>query len=121
MTHTPGPWRIDGHPGREALEIHSGHRRIAKSLYEYGSEDNEADANAALIAAAPDLLEACKLAKQHLDALRLEARIGLWLSEPQQEVFKFVDETLQAAIRKARAHTTNPDAREWSDDDCPGA
>jgi len=50
-----------------------------------------------------DLLAACKLAKQHLDALRIEARIGLWLAEPQRETFRFVDETLTAAIiHKAR-------------------
>ena len=55
-----------------------------------------------LIAAAPDLLVACELAKQHLDALRLEAGICNCLTESQRDVFKFVDETLQAQIRKAR-------------------
>jgi len=74
---------------------------------------------AAVKAERDDLLAACKLARQHLDALRLEAGICNCLTESQRDVFKFVDETLQVAIRKA--HTPNPDAREWSDDDCPGA
>ena len=61
MTHTPGPWIVDGKPGYEAPEIHAGNRRIARVLYHLGSEDREVDANARLMAAAPDLLEACKL------------------------------------------------------------
>ena len=56
MTHTKGPWFVDGTPGYEALEIHAEGRRIAKALYHGGSEDNETDANARLMAAAPDLL-----------------------------------------------------------------
>jgi hypothetical protein len=58
MTHTPGPWCIDGKPGYEALEIKTAERRIARILYHLGSEDDAVDANAALIAAAPDLLAA---------------------------------------------------------------
>jgi len=44
------------------------------------------------------LVEACKLAKQHLDALRLEAGVGNYLAAPQRETFRFVDETLTAAL-----------------------
>ena len=56
--HTPGPWWFDGKPGYEAPEIHAAGRRIARVLYHGGSEDNEVDANAQLIAAAPALLSA---------------------------------------------------------------
>ena len=56
MNYTPGPWRIDGKPGYEAPEIHATNRRIARVLYHLGSEDREVDANARLIAAAPELL-----------------------------------------------------------------
>ena len=57
MTHTPGPWIVDGKPGYEAPEIHAGNRRIARVLYHLGSADREVDANARLIAASPVLLE----------------------------------------------------------------
>jgi len=56
--YTPGPWHVDGTPGYEALEVVARGRRVARALYGHGSEDNEADANARLIAAAPDLLAA---------------------------------------------------------------
>ena len=69
MKHTPGPWHVDGRPRHEALEIHSESRRIARSLYEGGSEDNEANANAHLIAAAPELLEALKELCDMVDGL----------------------------------------------------
>lgn len=45
-----------------------------------------------------DLLAACKLAKQLLDALRLESGIGNYLTDPEKETFRFVDETLQKSI-----------------------
>lgn len=45
-----------------------------------------------------DLLEACKLAKQHQDALRIEAGIGRFLTDSQREIFQYVDEKLQKAI-----------------------
>lgn len=61
MVHTEGPWKVNGKPGYEAPEIRAAGRRIARVLYHLGSEDNEVDANAALIAAAPDLLAACEL------------------------------------------------------------
>ncbi len=48
------------------------------------------------------LLAACELAHQHLEALRLEAGIGNMLPEPMRDVFRFVDEELQAAIAKAK-------------------
>jgi len=56
---TRGPWKIEGTPGYAAPEITGDGRRIAKVLYDYGSEDPEVDANARLIAAAPDLYAVC--------------------------------------------------------------
>ena len=46
-------------------------RPIAKVLYDGGSEDPEVNDNAALIAAAPELLEACKAAYNLLGSIRL--------------------------------------------------
>ena len=66
MTHTPGPWFVVGRPGYEALEIHAPHRRVAKSLYHMGSEDTEADANARLIAVAPEMFGRLEAAEQTL-------------------------------------------------------
>jgi hypothetical protein len=67
MSHTPGPWDVDDDT-MEIFSITPGHSTgwIAKVL---GNDDNgrpltpdEMAANARLIAAAPDLLAACKLA-----------------------------------------------------------
>lgn len=58
MTHTPGPWAISKRnhaPGEPepAVEIHNGNRLVADVFH----GDNKAEANARLIASAPDLLE----------------------------------------------------------------
>jgi len=75
---TPGPWRVTAMtphlPDRERMVI-SEHDRIALvlDLDRYGSAGDaanniaEADANAALIAAAPDLLDVCKTVLLRLD------------------------------------------------------
>ncbi len=65
MKHTKGPWRIGiKHPGRVIGEA----RVVAYCIQpefeddiKYGDWDEE-KANARLVAAAPELLEACKLA-----------------------------------------------------------
>ena len=47
--HTPTPWEIKPNPYASAPEIISANRRIAKVLYEGGSEDREVIANAEFI------------------------------------------------------------------------
>lgn len=55
-THTPGPWMVeDG----EIVQCDPGDQAIASVLYST-EDDPEADANALLLAAAPDLLAACR-------------------------------------------------------------
>jgi hypothetical protein len=54
--HTPGPWHTAGEQG---VQIRSAKDQIAKVWTMRG---NEWKANARLIAAAPELLEACKVA-----------------------------------------------------------
>ena len=60
MKHTPGPWNIEKEDG-EFIAIYSskssGSILLADVLDIYGKESK---ANARLIAAAPDLLEACQ-------------------------------------------------------------
>ena len=63
MTHTPRPWKVKKFSNAAPVIVGEGWmgaRRIAKVLYEGGSEDPEVHANAVLIAAAPDMLEALK-------------------------------------------------------------
>lgn len=71
-THTPGPWNIEYHiegPTKRHIEIsinnkERGYKHLAQ-IYN-GAGITEHEANAKLIAAAPDLLEALKDALFHL-------------------------------------------------------
>ncbi len=58
--HTPGPWEVSGPFVRATFTI----KRIGKpdicNLYKDGIPADEVKANATLIAAAPDLLKACR-------------------------------------------------------------
>jgi len=64
MKHTKGPWKVgnlidyDYEPRFVEVLGDDGIKCIAKAVY--GKTDEEAAANAHLIAAAPDLLQACK-------------------------------------------------------------
>ena len=51
---------------------------------------------------APALLAACKLAKQHLDAMRLESGMGNVLLPFEKAAFEQVDDALTAAIAQAK-------------------
>jgi hypothetical protein len=68
MKHTKGPWRVQkGKSVEGEYSIESWDGNIATiSLMEDEPEGIE-EANAHLIAAAPELLEACKLAYEKLD------------------------------------------------------
>jgi hypothetical protein len=63
MSHTPGPWWVDGPD--EGIEVHDTFGRTASVWGDQGA-NSEAWANASLIAAAPDLLAAARLANQEL-------------------------------------------------------
>jgi len=85
--HTPGPWRLEkqaagldwtsiGGPvatvGGEALC--ESVEFIVGEVSDFGPHgEQETEANARLIAAAPDLLEACEYAAEHAEGLRREA------------------------------------------------
>ena len=89
MTHTPGPWWYDEHtecigsPAGWICSLHYYGER--KSDVPFGGQTNDAR----LIAAAPDLLQACKVA---LDALGCD-RIRQDRLEAQR--------IIHAAVRKA--------------------
>ncbi len=99
MTHTPGPWRVEEGPNdTRVLDVYAGTWKI-----HHGAWGRQADAF--LIAAAPDLLEACEKAeagisdwrlgsehKDHADYRNMTASEGYLCS---------VLDELRAAIRKA--------------------
>lgn len=58
-THTPGPWEVDGNRASEQLVIISEFGEVAQ-VFGGDNPDDETIPNALLIAAAPDLLDACK-------------------------------------------------------------
>lgn len=68
MQHTPGPWRVAGlNVGSESnLVVASCYRDSDESVVMRPKTNEECLANARLIAAAPDLLKACKQAAQCL-------------------------------------------------------
>lgn len=63
MTHTPGPWTLDGSQHTMNLDVLGPKGRIAMLDCEnFDLGDHELGANAALIAAAPDMLAALEAA-----------------------------------------------------------
>ena len=64
--HTPGPWERESLPGEydTGIRAHgenvSGYVAFLNTRWEHKQQQQEQEANARLIAAAPDLLEACK-------------------------------------------------------------
>lgn len=63
--HTPGPWRVEESWGAPCIQAKK--RPVATVLYHNGSEDPDVEANARLIAAAPDLLAAAEAAAAACD------------------------------------------------------
>lgn len=91
MSHTPGPWkhitpRLDK-PRDKIIDIRAANGLTIASVWEYthDSRDDQRD-DARLIAAAPELLMACKEAKAWIDTL---------------EDGEYLTEVLRAAIEKA--------------------
>ena len=68
MKHTPGPWEVIEMEGSKDLYIESRHKKgwnefVFAEMISYGDAGKEEqEANAQLIASAPELLEACKKA-----------------------------------------------------------
>lgn len=68
--HTPGPWRADGPDGFQDFNIlHGGDSLAVAAVISNMREPPEIEANASLIAAAPDLLAALQRAVSRWTAL----------------------------------------------------
>ena len=93
VVHTPGPWIVHGGPGRlhhylaviDSIPDVDG-KVVANCICHVATTNEDSDANSRLIAAAPDLLAACK---RYLDAMD---RYG----HPDK-----TDRLMRAAIEKA--------------------
>lgn len=91
--HTPGPWHWH-YDGFNQISIYSdtqtkcGSKAVVNHLSFYAGGEEEQKANACLIAAAPDLLEACELALEFVDP-------------KNPNILRLVDK-LHAAIAKAK-------------------
>lgn len=74
MAHTAGPWALDGDLNAMNLDVIYGSGRIAMMECENDElSDAEVTANARLICAAPDLLEALQWAIETADTEQYEA------------------------------------------------
>lgn len=88
MTHTPGPWHVDSTHVSHAInnqEVHIALANIGPGLLQ-----EEALANAYLIAAAPTLLEACEYFIEDVNEMGIEID------------YAFAVEQIKAAIAKAK-------------------
>ena len=90
--HTPGPWTLklteNGHP---VIEDRVGRKVVEQFCNGGTSEGSEGRDNARLIAAAPDLLAACKTM---LSSMRL-------MDDGAEDVQREAEDMMRAAIAKA--------------------
>jgi hypothetical protein len=92
LIHSPAPWVAhisdDG-----AFTVQVDDNTIIASRAAWGHRAGESRANAQLITAAPDLLEACEAARDFLDEIEWSEGGGNWYQEAVQK--------LDAALLKA--------------------
>ena len=93
--HTPGPWQIGpSQLGNISCVLKAGHGHICDRPYGNGDGAKSWNANARLIAAAPDMLAACEQALERLE--QHHRRLGMYGDD-----FRAV-ENLTAAIARAK-------------------
>jgi hypothetical protein len=103
--HTPGPWRLNGRavesPKRMGLSVAQATSGMAAgSRGSARIDEAEAIANARLIAAAPDMLEALVAAKELADVME-----GLTSGRSDDEWVWAAQATINAAIAKAEGRS----------------
>ena len=100
--HTPGPWKTQTHISLDRLEIRDADgRRIAACAMDFPMSAKTHDANAHLIAAAPELLAALEEAKQFIQN---GIEYG-YINIPEKQDHDSATETpgkIEAAISKAK-------------------
>lgn len=128
MAHTPGPWVYKGNAiiapnsldtygmdNRDFWEVfgHEPDPRVVVSLISaMGGDDTEADAN--LIAAAPDLLDSCADALDFLDNAPFSMANGveyMGIDEGEvrgRRILRELSDKLRAAIAKAKGYDAQP-------------
>ena len=91
--HTPGPWEVvdSMYGGKSAVQIHP-HYMVAEID---GRDDAEQEANARLIAAAPDMLAAVKDAKAIVDRIQDGAPDASPLSRDAAETYCRLDRLIR--------------------------
>lgn len=103
--HTPGPWKINY---RRVSPVNGRQDGLDDICHVYGNEDRER-ANASLIAAAPELLEACAAAIEQIEALDTVLNqsahevIGWHLNGEAEPIASFFEDNDIGAIAKLRA------------------
>ena len=99
MTHTPGPWEIAEDDANGQAVVRGEHTEIATCWHHcVGSLEIEMRANARLISAAPELLEALKEAKNGLRYWEPQTAYG---ASERARICALVD----AAIAKAESRS----------------
>lgn len=98
-THTPGPWRVVPQSGEYFYEIRGGTIEDSILIAEI-SEICERDENARLIAAAPEMLDALKVALDELHEVNLAHSYGNRPRNP--EMTAAAEVKVRAVIEKAR-------------------
>lgn len=94
-THTPGPWHVGGKGDSIVYAtVDGGNYAVCNAVTFHGQPGFEDTANARLIAAAPELLDAC----------RKMARLGGW-TEKAPRGFTDTWESAVSAIAKAVHHS----------------
>ena len=103
--HTPGPWVAREYDGRIYIDTIEGLFRpgyMATGVLSFDARGNEA--NARLIAAAPDLLEALKVAERALNAMGDHIN-GMNAEEGISDEVNPAFESVRTAIAKATTRT----------------
>ena len=106
--HTPGPWKcsnayINNMPNKMVVHVDKwGGLNIA----DCGTYNSETLANARLISACPDLLEACKMAIGFLHIVNIcNINPEQWLAGSDRTYAKTLWENIKSAIAKAEGGT----------------
>jgi hypothetical protein len=99
---TPGPWKLHWLHGHVSVQGQCGHEQIISAVgHSCGNSTyDEETANAALIAAAPDLLQMCKILVERLRLVHQASEVAQKLVDfhDDAEVKEWLDDVDQDAV-----------------------